>query len=74
MTGYIGGSILQRLLAHPNKQNFEITALVRSADKAKRLESEFGVKTVMGSLQDLDKLEALAENAHVVIQAVRTRR
>ncbi|EIW52407.1 NAD-P-binding protein [Trametes versicolor FP-101664 SS1] len=68
-TGYIGGSILQRLLAHPNKQNFEITALVRSADKAKRLESEFGVKTVIGSLQDLDKLEALAENAHVVIQA-----
>ncbi|KAI0635602.1 NAD-P-binding protein [Trametes polyzona] len=66
-TGYIGGSILQRLLSHPNKKNFEITALVRNADKAKRLESEFGVKTVVGSLQDLDKLATLAENAHVVI-------
>ncbi|OJT06191.1 hypothetical protein TRAPUB_2961, partial [Trametes pubescens] len=68
-TGYIGGSILQRLLVHPNAKNFEITALVRSADKAKRLDSEFGVKTVIGSLQDLDKLASLPENAHVVIQA-----
>ncbi|OJT03680.1 hypothetical protein TRAPUB_5708 [Trametes pubescens] len=68
-TGYIGGSILQRLLAHPNRKNFEITALVRSADKAKRLDSEFGVKTVVGSLQDLDKLSTLAESAHVTIQA-----
>ncbi|KAI0351703.1 NAD-P-binding protein [Trametes cingulata] len=67
-TGYIGGSILQRLLNHPKREQFEITALVRNAQKAKQLESSFGVKTVLGSLQDLDKLSSLAENAHIVIQ------
>ncbi|KAI0360216.1 NAD-P-binding protein [Trametes cingulata] len=66
-TGYIGGSVLQRLLDHPDHENFDITALVRNAEKAKLLETRFGVKTVLGSLQDLDKLSALTENAHVVI-------
>ncbi|KAI0649445.1 NAD-P-binding protein [Trametes meyenii] len=63
-TGYIGGSILQRLLWHPN---FEITALVRNADKAKQLETQFSVKSVVGSLQDLDKLASAAESSHLVI-------
>jgi uncharacterized protein YbjT (DUF2867 family) len=31
--GYIGGSVLQRLLEHPKRDSFEITALVRSATK-----------------------------------------
>lgn len=66
--------MLQRLLAHPNRKNFEITALVRNAEKAKRLDSEFGVKTVVGALQDLEKLATLAENAHVVFHTVRTDR
>ena len=72
MLGYIGGSVLQRLLSHPNAANFEITALVRNADKAKLLETRFGVKTVLGSLQDLDKLADLAESAKVTINTVRT--
>ncbi|KAI0368803.1 NAD-P-binding protein [Pilatotrama ljubarskyi] len=67
-TGYIGGSVLRRLLEHPNHDSFEIVALVRNAEKAKLLETKFGVKTVLGSLQDLDKLSTLAENAHIVIQ------
>ncbi|KAI0360217.1 NAD-P-binding protein [Trametes cingulata] len=66
-TGYIGGAVLQRLLQHPYRENFEISALVRSAEKAKLLETKFGVKTTVGSLQDLDKLSGLAEEAHVVI-------
>ncbi|KAI0331856.1 NAD-P-binding protein [Cubamyces sp. BRFM 1775] len=66
-TGYIGGSVLQRLLSHPNAANFDITALVRNANKAKVLEAQFGVKTVLGSLQDLDKLTTLAANARVTI-------
>ncbi|KAI0661779.1 NAD-P-binding protein [Cubamyces menziesii] len=66
-TGYIGGSVLQRLLAHPNANNFEITALVRSAKKAKILESKSGVKTVLGSLQDSEKLTQLVASAHVTI-------
>ncbi|KAL7278982.1 hypothetical protein ACG7TL_006814 [Trametes sanguinea] len=65
-TGYIGGSVLQRLLQHPNADNFDITVIVRNAEKAKILESKFGVKVVVGTHQDLDKLETLAENAHVV--------
>ena len=69
--GYIGGSVLARLLQHPNAKSFEITALVRSEAKAKKLES-FGVKAVIGSYKDDHALtEKLAENAHVVFQIVR---
>ncbi|EJF64735.1 hypothetical protein DICSQDRAFT_166893 [Dichomitus squalens LYAD-421 SS1] len=39
-TGYIGGSALQAILAHPEADTFEITALVRSEAKAKALESD----------------------------------
>ncbi|KAI0331860.1 NAD-P-binding protein [Cubamyces sp. BRFM 1775] len=65
-TGYIGGSVLERLLKHPSANTFDITVIVRNAEKAKILESKFGVKVVVGTHQDLDKLETLAENAHVV--------
>ncbi|KAL7278981.1 hypothetical protein ACG7TL_006813 [Trametes sanguinea] len=65
-TGYIGGAVLQKLLQHPNASTFDITVLVRNAEKAKILESKFGVKVVVGTHQELDKLESLAENAHVV--------
>ncbi|KAI0649448.1 NAD-P-binding protein [Trametes meyenii] len=65
-TGYIGGSVLERLLKHPSASTFDITALVRNADKAKILESKFGVKAIVGNHQELDKLESLAENAHVI--------
>lgn len=63
---------MQRLLDHPKQTTFEITALVRDPVKAKRFEEEFGVKTTVGSLQDLDKLSALVKEAHVVINAVRS--
>ncbi|KAI0661782.1 NAD-P-binding protein [Cubamyces menziesii] len=66
-TGYIGGTVLQRLLSHPNAADFVITALVRNADKAKVLETQFGVKTVLGSFQDLDKLTDLAAGAQITI-------
>ena len=68
-TGYIGGTVLSRLLSHPSRDTFEITALVRSEDKAKKLET-FGVKTVVGSFTDLPLVERLAENAHVVFSTV----
>ncbi|KAI0682662.1 NAD(P)-binding protein [Cerioporus squamosus] len=66
-TGYIGGVVLQLILQHPQASTFAITALVRDAAKAQLLESKFGVKAVVGSLQDLDKLTELAENAHIVV-------
>ncbi|OSC98272.1 NAD-P-binding protein [Trametes coccinea BRFM310] len=66
-TGYIGGSILQGLLQHPDAKRFEISTLIRDSAKAKILEETFGVKTTLGSIADQDKLTALAENAHIVI-------
>ncbi|KAF8271196.1 hypothetical protein EI94DRAFT_1721100 [Lactarius quietus] len=65
-TGYVGGSVLQRLLDHPKRDTFEITALVRNADKAKLLNT-VGVNTVIASLSDLDKLTELAAASDVVI-------
>ncbi|GJE88579.1 nucleoside-diphosphate-sugar epimerase-like protein [Phanerochaete sordida] len=64
-TGYIGGTVLCRLLAHSSANVFDITALIRSEDKAKGYES-FGVKPVVGSWTDLALVERLAEQAHIV--------
>ncbi|KAH9929452.1 uncharacterized protein B0H18DRAFT_1117482 [Fomitopsis serialis] len=65
-TGYIGGAVLNRLLQHPNADKFDITAPVRSPEKAKLLE-QLGVKTEIASLSDHDKIESLASRAHVII-------
>ncbi|KAI0701894.1 NAD(P)-binding protein [Cerioporus squamosus] len=65
-TGYIGGAVLARLLEHPGADTFDITVLLRSESKAKILKSQFGVKAVIGTHQDYDKVERLVENAHVV--------
>ncbi|KAH9914493.1 NAD(P)-binding protein [Epithele typhae] len=68
-TGYVGGTFLSRVLADPELlPKLDLTLYVRSADKAKRLEEDFpGVKTAIGTLAELDKLEQLSEQAHVVI-------
>ncbi|KAH9944977.1 NAD(P)-binding protein [Epithele typhae] len=66
-TGYIGGAVLTRLLTHPRAPNFDITALVRSETKGKVLQEKFGVRPLVGSLQDADKITAASENANVVI-------
>ncbi|EKM58500.1 uncharacterized protein PHACADRAFT_193621 [Phanerochaete carnosa HHB-10118-sp] len=65
-TGYIGGSVLSRFLSHPSANTFDITALVRSEEKAKKLE-QFGVHSVIGSYKDTALVEKLAENAHLVL-------
>lgn len=67
--GYIGGSILERLLLHPNARSFEITALVRSKDKADKLK-KLGVTPVVGSFNNASLLEDLAAAADVVFDAV----
>jgi len=61
--------VLSGLLSHPQSDAFQITALVRSAEKASLL-SSIGVKTVIGSNNDLDTLASLASEADVVIAAV----
>ena len=71
--GYVGGTFLSRLLTTPKLVNrLDLTLYVRSPEKARRLEEEFGVKTVVGTLADSDKLEQLSEQAHIVISIVRS--
>ncbi|OSD07456.1 NAD-P-binding protein [Trametes coccinea BRFM310] len=66
-TGYIGATVLQRLLQHPNAARFELTALVRSPEKARILAEEYGVRAVVGSNAELEKLTQLAEGADIVL-------
>ncbi|KAF7316470.1 hypothetical protein MIND_00166100 [Mycena indigotica] len=65
-TGYIGGSVLNRLLSRPDASKFEFTAVVRDAKKAETLRS-FGVKTVIGSHSDASLMEDLASKTDMVI-------
>jgi hypothetical protein len=67
--GYIGGSVLSRLLKHPNAASFNITALVRSPEKAEKLKT-LGVHPVVGSYSDLALVEKLTAKADVVIATV----
>lgn len=69
ISGYVGGTILQRLLAHPKRDTFEITALVRNVEKAKLLNT-LGVNTVIASLSDFDKVAEVSANSDVVINLV----
>ena len=68
--GYIGGSVLSRFLKHPNAASFNISALVRSPEKAEKLKN-LGVNSVVGSYSDLALLEKLSAEADVVIAMVR---
>jgi hypothetical protein len=62
--------VLAKLLAHPSRDTFDITIIVRGKEKAKEFE-KFGIKAVAGSFkEDLDKVEELAESAHVVFSCV----
>ncbi|VDC02517.1 unnamed protein product [Peniophora sp. CBMAI 1063] len=67
-TGFIGSAVLQHFLGNPD---FEITVLTRDAGKAKKLTQQFGIRTVVGSMEvegDLEMLEAEAAQADVVLQ------
>ncbi|KAJ3003793.1 hypothetical protein NUW54_g5123 [Trametes sanguinea] len=66
-TGYIGGSVFQRLIQHPIAANFNITALIRSPEKAKFVRENFPMNVVEGSNADLDKLTDLSERADIIL-------
>lgn len=68
--GYIGGSVLWRLLQHKDAADFKLTVLVRSAEKAKLFKEKFGIDATVGSYEEEDKLEALAAEADYVIATV----
>lgn len=61
--------MLNLLLKHPKADTFTITAPVRSPAKADLLE-KLGVKTTIASLDEPDKLVALASAADVVFNVV----
>lgn len=69
LLGYIGGSVLERLLDHPDSARFQITAIVRSAEKAEKLK-KLGVDVVVGSHSDADNVRDAAAKADVVFTVV----
>ncbi|KAJ7627859.1 hypothetical protein DFH06DRAFT_1208945 [Mycena polygramma] len=65
-TGYIGGSVLEKLLTHPRSAEFQISVLVRDPAKAEKLKA-FKVTPVVGDLNsDFELITALAKDADVV--------
>ncbi|KAF8199311.1 NAD(P)-binding protein [Mycena galopus ATCC 62051] len=64
-TGYIGGTVLGKLLRLPRTTNLHITAFVRDPVKAEKVEA-FGVTPVIGDNSNLELLQALARDADVV--------
>ncbi|KAF9466577.1 hypothetical protein BDZ94DRAFT_1319443 [Collybia nuda] len=65
-TGFIGGSVVLRLLNHPKAASFHLTVLVRAAEKAEKFKT-LGINAVVGSHSDLPLVEKLASEADVVI-------
>ena len=61
--------MLSRFLKHPNAASFNITALVRSPEKAEKLKT-FGVQPVIGSYSDLALVEKLSAKSDVMIATV----
>ena len=66
-TGLVGASVVQLIYKDPK---YNVTALVRSEEKAAKLE-KLGVNTVVGSLDNAELMTALASQSDVVIQIVR---
>ena len=61
--------MVSRLLDHPQAASFEIKALIRSKEKSSAFE-KVGIQAVVGSLDELEKVEALASGADVVFSMV----
>ncbi len=69
--GYIGGTILSRLIEHKDSKKFDITILLRPTRSPAGYEA-LGLKTVSGSDSDLALLRAQAAEADVVFATVRS--
>jgi nucleoside-diphosphate-sugar epimerase len=66
-TGYIGGSVLGRLLQHPARDSWDIVSYSRNQEKARLLAQQFGVRNIIGTLDEGQKIEDAAAEADVVI-------
>ena len=58
------------MLTHPSASTFDITALVRTEEKAKKVRELAGVKTLIGSLEDAELMTSTAAKFDVVLQMV----
>jgi len=63
-TGYIGGSVAERLIA----SGHQVVGLVRSAESIPRLK-DHGIESVLGNLDDADTITKAAQEADAVIHA-----
>ncbi|KAL0069451.1 hypothetical protein AAF712_003477 [Marasmius tenuissimus] len=67
-TGYIGGTVLSRLLALPDASSkFDFRAIVRNSDKAQKLKDLFGVNAILGSHLDVELMVRETSQADVVL-------
>ena len=69
-TGYIGGTVLWRLVQHKDNANFNLKTIVRKAEKARIFKEKFGVDAIVGSHEDEAKLESLASEADYIFAIV----
>jgi uncharacterized protein YbjT (DUF2867 family) len=72
--GFLGGSVLTRLLTI-DSLHIHIVILVRSSEKADKFNAISTYKNltaVVGSIEELDKLESLAGKADYVFNCVRS--
>ena len=69
LPGYIGSSALSAFLDHPKRDTFEITVLIRSAEKADKLK-QFGITTIVGSHLDEGLFVKLASETDVLVACV----
>src|ERR1700722_1296014 len=71
-SGYIGGSVLERLRKQSIFATFHISVLVRDREKARKLQTIIGVNVIIGSYSDHDMLAELASQADVVFSCVKS--
>lgn len=65
-TGYIGGTVLEKLLHSSHKGKWDITVLTRSEDTVSKFK-ELGVTPLLGSLDDTEILIKAASESDVVL-------
>ncbi|KAF2009725.1 NAD(P)-binding protein [Aaosphaeria arxii CBS 175.79] len=72
-TGFVGGDFLHRF-ASSAASKYAISALVRNADKAQQISSQYpSVKVVQGDLDDSQLVEKEARNADIVLHLASTK-
>jgi nucleoside-diphosphate-sugar epimerase len=64
-TGYIAGTFLHLMISRDYSSQFEISALVRRSDDARRM-TELGVTPILGTLEDGDLLRRASRRASIV--------